>query len=64
MGKSIKAEQYCKENDLKFTPVRRKVLEILLQKNTALGAYEILDFCVKQDLNINRLLPTGHWIFL
>ena len=44
VGKSIQiAEQYCKENDLKFTAVRRKVLEILLQKNTALGAYEILD---------------------
>ena len=44
MGNSIKeAEKYCKENDLKFTPVRRKVLEILLQKNKALGAYEILD---------------------
>ena len=35
VGKSIKeAEKYCKENDLKFTPVRRKVLEILLQKNS------------------------------
>ena len=45
VGNSIKeAEKYCKENDLKFTPVRRKVLEILLQKNKALGAYEILDF--------------------
>ena len=44
VGKSIKeAEKYCKENYLKFTPVRRKVLEILLQKNKALGAYEILD---------------------
>ena len=44
VGNSIKeAEKYCKENDLKFTPVRRKVLEILLQKNKALGAYEILD---------------------
>jgi|TARA_X000000368_G_C22934828_1_gene669404 Fur family zinc uptake transcriptional regulator len=37
------AEQYCKENGLNFTPVRRKVLEILLHKNTAIGAYEILD---------------------
>jgi len=37
------AEQYCQENSLNFTPVRRKVLEILLQKNTAVGAYEILD---------------------
>ena len=37
------AEQYCQENGLNFTPVRRKVLEILLKKNTAIGAYEILD---------------------
>ena len=37
------AEQYCQEKGLNFTPVRRKVLEILLQKNTAIGAYEILD---------------------
>ena len=44
MEKNIQeAEQYCKENGLNFTPVRRKVLEILLQKNTAIGAYEILD---------------------
>jgi len=42
--KSIQeAEQYCQENGLNFTPVRRKVLEILIQKNTAIGAYEILD---------------------
>ena len=38
------AEHYCQENGLNFTPVRRKVLEILIQKNTAIGAYEILDF--------------------
>ena len=37
------AEHYCQENGLNFTPVRRKVLEILLQKSTAIGAYEILD---------------------
>ena len=44
MEKSIQeAEQYCQENGLNFTPVRRKVLEILIQKNTAIGAYEILD---------------------
>ena len=44
MEKSIQqAEQYCQENGLNFTPVRRKVLEILLKKNTAIGAYEILD---------------------
>ena len=44
MEKNIQeAEHYCKENGLNFTPVRRKVLEILLHKNTAIGAYEILD---------------------
>ncbi len=44
MEKNIQeAEQYCQENGLNFTPVRRKVLEILLKKNTAIGAYEILD---------------------
>ena len=44
MRKSIQAaEQYCKDNIIKFTPVRRKVLEILLQKSTAVGAYDILD---------------------
>ncbi len=44
MKKNIQeAEYYCKENGLNFTPVRRKVLEILLHKNTAIGAYEILD---------------------
>ena len=44
MEKNIQeAEYYCKENGLNFTPVRRKVLEILLPKNTAIGAYEILD---------------------
>ncbi|MDE4134825.1 Fur family transcriptional regulator [Phaeobacter sp. QD34_3] len=33
----------CKARGLQFTPVRRRVLEILLQEHRALGAYEILD---------------------
>lgn len=33
----------CREKGLQFTPVRRRVLEILLQEHRALGAYEILD---------------------
>lgn len=36
------AETYCAENKLQFTPVRRRVLEILLEKHRALGAYDIL----------------------
>ncbi|MEM9426277.1 MAG: transcriptional repressor [Pseudomonadota bacterium] len=37
------AEARCAEEGLRFTPVRRKVLEILLQEHRALGAYAILD---------------------
>jgi Fur family zinc uptake transcriptional regulator len=37
------AEARCTSEGLRFTPVRRKVLEILLQKHRALGAYVILD---------------------
>lgn len=37
------AEARCTSEGLKFTPVRRKVLEILLQEHRALGAYAILD---------------------
>ena len=37
------AEERCASQGLRFTPVRRKVLEILLQEHRALGAYAILD---------------------
>lgn len=37
------AETRCTDEGLRFTPVRRKVLEILLQQHRALGAYAILD---------------------
>lgn len=37
------AEARCASDGLRFTPVRRKVLEILLQEHRALGAYAILD---------------------
>lgn len=36
-------DSHCRENGLQFTPVRRRVLEILLQEHRALGAYEVLD---------------------
>lgn len=36
------ADAYCVEKGLKFTPVRRRVFEILLQEHKALGAYDIL----------------------
>ncbi len=37
------AESYCAAHRLQFTPVRRRVLEILLSEHKALGAYDILD---------------------
>lgn len=37
------ADARCTSEGLRFTPVRRKVLEILLQEHRALGAYVILD---------------------
>ena len=37
------AEARCETDGLRFTPVRRKVLEILLLEHRALGAYSILD---------------------
>ena len=36
------AEDYCIKNKLNLTPIRRKVLELLLQEHQALGAYAIL----------------------
>ena len=37
------ADARCAADGLRFTPVRRKVLEILLQDHRALGAYTLLD---------------------
>ncbi len=36
------ADVYCAQKSLKFTPTRRRVLELLLQEHKALGAYDIL----------------------
>ena len=37
------AEEHCASEGLRFTPVRRQALEILLQEHRAIGAYEMLD---------------------
>lgn len=37
------AEMQCAAEELRLTPVRRKVLELLLKEHRALGAYAILD---------------------
>jgi len=36
------AEARCQDEGLRLTPVRRRVLEILLEEHRALGAYDIL----------------------
>jgi len=40
----------CRDEGLQFTPTRRRVLEILLEKHRALGAYEILDVLREEGL--------------
>ena len=38
-----RADALCVEEGVQFTPVRKRVLELLLQANRAMGAYQILD---------------------
>jgi len=40
----------CADEGLQFTPVRRRVLEILLARHRAVGAYEILDTLREEGL--------------
>lgn len=44
------AEARCLAQKLQFTPVRRRVLEILLEKHRALGAYDILEVLAADGL--------------
>jgi Fur family zinc uptake transcriptional regulator len=52
------AEARCAEEGLRFTPVRRKVLELLLQQHRALGAYAILDML--RDAGFNSQPPVAY----
>ncbi len=44
------AEEHCARHRLNFTPVRRRVLELLLEGHRAMGAYEILDTLREEGL--------------
>ena len=44
------AEARCRSERLQFTPVRRRVLEILLEEHRALGAYDILPTLAEEGL--------------
>lgn len=45
-----KADLACREAGIQFTPVRRRVLEILLADHRARGAYDILDILRDEGL--------------
>jgi Fur family transcriptional regulator, zinc uptake regulator len=45
-----KAEARCATSDLRLTPVRRRVLELLLAEHRALGAYDILGHLASEGL--------------
>lgn len=42
-GAIASADAHCEQENLRFTPVRRKVLQLLLEEHRALGAYAILE---------------------
>lgn len=44
------AEARCRDRQVRFTPVRRKALEILLERHRAMGAYEVLERLQKAGL--------------
>jgi Fur family zinc uptake transcriptional regulator len=44
------AERKCQEEGLRLTDVRRRVLEILLERHKAVGAYDILDVLKSEGL--------------
>lgn len=49
-GSLAKAEARCAAANLRLTPIRRRVLELLLAEHRALGAYDILGHLVAEGL--------------
>ena len=44
------AVSYCENNGLRFTPVRKRVFEILLNEHKSMGAYDILEILAEEGL--------------
>lgn len=44
------AEKLCAANDLRFTPLRRRVLELVWSSHKPVGAYALLDQLRNEDL--------------
>ncbi|MGB3725870.1 MAG: transcriptional repressor [Glaciecola sp.] len=38
-----KAKAYCEDKGARFTPLRARIYEILLQEDSSIGAYDLLD---------------------
>jgi len=59
------AEALCAQRSQRLTPIRRQVLEVLLESHKPLGAYEIMDRAAtpsgtKPAPSGNRLAPSGN----
>lgn len=39
----VRADDRCRDRGVRLTPVRRRVLEILLEEHRAMGAYDVLE---------------------
>src|ERR1041384_5528527 len=50
------AEALCAQRSQRLTPIRRQVLEVLLESHKPLGAYEIMDRAATRR---GRLAPSG-----
>ena len=48
------AEKLCAEKGLRFTPLRRRVLELVWSSHKPVGAYALLDSLRTEDLEIGR----------
>ena len=44
-------EEYCKAKNLKLTPVRQKVFQLLVKEKSGIGAYRILDLLREAGFN-------------
>ncbi|PKI02862.1 transcriptional repressor [Glaciecola sp. 33A] len=47
----VKAKSYCKDKGARLTPLRERVYEILINQDSAIGAYDLLDELRKTENN-------------
>ena len=59
-----RAEVLAAEQGARLTPVRKRVLEILLEEHKAMGAYEVLQRLAAKASATSLRSPTGRWTSL